>query len=78
MKEAEEKAEAEELMLEAMRRDEYVKEQRTKKESPSASRYSDDDDDFDYDKYLSDIDRPTSATDAEIDDILSEYGNKNY
>lgn len=78
MKEAEEKAEAEELMLEAMRRDEYVKEQRTKKESPSTSFYDDDDDDFDYDKYLADIDRPTSASDAEIDDILSEYGNKNY
>ena len=32
-------------------------------------------DDFDYDKYLSDIDRGTSSSnEAEIDDILNEFG----
>lgn len=35
---------------------------------------SDNYDDFDYDKYLSDIDKRTAASEAEIDDILSEYG----
>lgn len=33
------------------------------------------DDDFDYDKYMADIDRRTAASEAEIDDILSEFGN---
>lgn len=73
-KEKQEKAEAEEFMLEAKRRDEIEKEKRAKKESP----LSVDDDDFDYDKYLSDIDKPADATDAEIDDILSEYGSKRH
>lgn len=33
----------------------------------------DDDDDFDYDKYLSDIDRKQDPNESEIDDILNEY-----
>lgn len=33
----------------------------------------DDTDDFDYDKYLSDIDRKQDPNESEIDDILSEY-----
>ncbi len=33
----------------------------------------DDDDDFDYDKYLSDIDRKQNPNESEIDDILNEY-----
>ena len=57
-------------MLEAKRRDEIEREKREKNESSQSY----DDDDFDYDKYMSDIDKPVNATDAEIDDILSEYG----
>ena len=33
----------------------------------------DDTDDFDYDKYLSDIDRKQDPNESEIDDILNEY-----
>lgn len=33
----------------------------------------DDGDDFDYDKYLSDIDRKQDPNESEIDDILNEY-----
>nr|WP_296167050.1 hypothetical protein [uncultured Ruminococcus sp.] len=33
----------------------------------------DDTDDFDYDKYLSDIDRKQDLNESEIDDILNEY-----
>lgn len=33
----------------------------------------DDTDDFDYDKYLSDIDRKQDPSESEIDDILNEY-----
>ena len=32
-----------------------------------------DDDDFDYDKYLSGIDRKQDPNESEIDDILNEY-----
>lgn len=69
-----EKAEAEELMLRAKRRDEAVRERMAKKESPS--NYVDDD--FDYDKYLSDIDRDqhSNSIESEIDDILNEYGSR--
>ena len=34
-----------------------------------------DDDDFDYDKYLSGIDRKQDPNESEIDDILNEYGH---
>ena len=51
-----------------------VLEKREKNESSQSY----DDDDFDYDKYMSDIDKPVSATDAEIDDILSEYGSNKH
>lgn len=81
-REKKEKAEAEEMLLEAKRRDERELEklaadsqgQAEHKRHPSAqTNYSNNDDDFDYDKYLSDIDRKSNATEAEIDDILSEY-----
>lgn len=62
-----EKAEAEELMLEMKRRDELVKEQVASYKEASGE-------DFDYDKYLSDIDRSTSnSVESEIDDILNEF-----
>lgn len=67
-KEEREKAETEEFMLEAKRRDDIEKE---KREQETASSY----DDFDYDKYLSDIDKSTVSKDDEIDDILKEYGS---
>lgn len=71
-----EKAEAEELMLKAKRRDEAVREKMAQKSS-SYDAYDDFEDDFDYDSYLSDIDRTdTSSIESEIDDILSEYGSK--
>lgn len=64
-REQKEKAEAEEMLLEAKRRDEAVLEKLTG---------SSDDDDFDYDKYLSDIDKePQGSSESEIDDILNEY-----
>lgn len=71
-------AETEEMMLAAKRRDE---ENRARREAeagksdtskPKASYESDDDDDFDYSKYVSDIDK---GTDDELEDILSEYGS---
>ncbi len=71
-REEEEKAKAEEMMLEAKRRDEKEKEKLRQ-----GSSYVQDDD-FDYDKYLSDIDKaPKDTSESEIDDILSEYGQKN-
>lgn len=105
-REEQEKAEAEEMLLEAKRRDERERErmsdldglttgnrQTAKKAAPNrkpsakqssnthstysaktVNKSSDDYDDFDYDKYLSDIDRRTAVNEAEIDDILSEYG----
>ena len=90
-RESEEKAEAEEMMLQAKRRDEMVREKMLKEQndifSNSSSRArvhhqvqdtrktDEDIDDFDYDKYLSDIDRGTSSSnEAEIDDILNEFG----
>ena len=106
-REEQEKAEAEEMLLEAKRRDERERERlsdieglttgdkssakkavpkrqpsikqksvtnstrNAKTEEANHSNY----DDFDYDKYLSDIDRRTASNEAEIDDILSEFGN---
>ena len=71
-----EKAKAEELMLKAKRSDEAVREKMAQKSS-SYDAYDDFEDDFDYDSYLSDIDRTdTSSIESEIDDILSEYGSK--
>lgn len=68
-----EKAEAEELLLEAKRRDEIEREKMAKKESPSTY---EDNDDFDYDKYLSDIDKKDYlSNEDEIDDILNEFGS---
>lgn len=105
-REEQEKAEAEEMMLEAKRRDERERERMSdleglttgdrhpsKKAAPKRQPYSKQssnvhstraskqpekmsDDDFDYDKYMSEIDRRTSVDEAEIDDILSEYGNR--
>ena len=104
-REEQEKAEAEEMMLEAKRRDERERERMSdleglttgdrhssKKAAAKRQPYSKQssnvhsthtsqkpkemaDDDFDYDKYMSDIDRRTSVNEAEIDDILSEFGN---
>lgn len=69
-KEKAEKKEAEELMLEAKRRDEKEKEKMAQKKSSPTY----DDDDFDYDKYLSDIDKSISdSTEDEIDQILNEF-----
>jgi K+-sensing histidine kinase KdpD len=98
-KENQEKAEAEEMMLEANRRDELEKVKREQKAanaktSAPQSRIASQprsgaaqaqpkprtaqrsvDDDFDYEKYLSDIDRTTTdSLESEIDDILNEYG----
>ena len=71
-----EKAKAEELMLKAKRRDEAVREKMAQKSS-SYDAYDDFEDDFDYDSYLSDIDKTdTNSIESEIDDILSEYGSK--
>lgn len=105
-REEQEKAEAEEMLLEAKRRDERERErmsdldglttgdkQSSKKVAPKRQPYTKqssnahgahtvqatkakpEDDDFDYNKYLSDIDKRTAVNEAEIDDILSEYGN---
>lgn len=102
-REEKEKAEAEEMLLEAKRRDEREREKMTDfdglttgdrhsskktapKRQPPAKQpsgthrasvketKSDNYDDFDYDKYLSDIDKRTAVNESEIDDILSEYG----
>lgn len=71
-----EKAKAEELMLKAKRRDEAVREKMAQKSS-SYDAYDDFEDDFDYDSYISDIDKTdTNSIESEIDDILSEYGSK--
>lgn len=73
-KEQEEKAEAEEMMLEAKRRDEAERERMAKKETLPTE--ISDDDDLDYGKYVSDIDKtPIRSTEAEIDDILGEFGS---
>lgn len=113
-REEQEKAEAEEMMLEAKRRDEReikrierreaaanrqnaqqrrnprrpaqqnrnsTARQNTPRRAPSTSaarptRRPADYDDFDYDKYLSDIDRkPKNSNEAEIDAILNEFGH---
>lgn len=64
-----EKEKAEEMMLEAKRRDERENEKLKQRSSQSEW-----DDDFDYDRYLSDIDKaPFESNEAEIDDILNEY-----
>lgn len=102
-REKQEKAEAEEMLLEAKRRDKRERERLTQKRAASSRRQpssqrrrqspqrqntqksrtqaatasrsaSSSDDDFDYEKYLSDIDKKTGSTEAEIDDILSEFG----
>lgn len=87
-KEKQEQEQAEEMMLEAKRRDEREleklaarKKQRQRQAQNTASVQkrthlvvASDNDDFDYDKYLSDIDRKSNVSEAEIDDILSEYG----
>lgn len=62
---------AEELMLKAKRRDEIEKEKRAQKSAQQTPV----EDDFDYDKYLSDIDK-TDSIESEIDDILNEFGSK--
>ena len=73
-REQEEKAEAEEMMLEAKRRDEAEIERMAKKETPPAE--TSDDDEFDYGEYASDIDKtPIKSTEQEIDDILGEFGS---
>ncbi|MGN1112405.1 MAG: hypothetical protein ACI4RP_04290, partial [Acutalibacteraceae bacterium] len=58
----------------AQKRQPSVKQPSVVKHTNIKETKSDNDDDFDYDKYLSDIDRRTSSSEAEIDDILSEYG----
>lgn len=91
-REKEEKAEAEEMLLEAKRREkeelenmtgaaenapsEQRKASKPQKKQPRSAAKADnsaDDDDFDYDKYLSDIDRKSNSDESEIDDILNEY-----
>ena len=102
-REKQEKAEAEEMLLEAKRRDEREREKLAQKRAASSRRQpssqrrrqspqrqatqrnrtqsvpaavssSPSDDDFDYEKYLSDIDKKTSSAESEIDDILNEFG----
>ena len=66
-----EKAEAEEMMLEAKRRESIEMEKMINNESNS-----DYDEDFDYDRYTSDIDKSdVKSTEEEIDDILNEFGS---
>lgn len=79
-KEEAEKAEAEEMMLEAKRRDEMQKVQRTNDEPTTVAKEKSslpvDNDDFDYNKYVSDIDKtPIKSTEDEIDDILNEVSS---
>lgn len=77
-REEQEKAKAEEMMLEAKRRDEQEIEKITRRQSgpDDTSTGKDFDDDFDFDNYVSDIDRsPSQSTEDEIDDILNEYGS---
>lgn len=90
-REQKEKREAEEVMLQANRRDaserQRIKNDSRKKEAKPAARRAPakaepkpqpaksrvvDDDDFDYDKYLADIDRK-SPEEAEIDQILNDW-----
>lgn len=94
-KEKAEQEEAEEMLLEAKRREKKELENMTessripekaphrqerrpskpsRKPAPAPKRtVKDDDDDFDYDKYLSEIDRKQDPNESEIDDILNEY-----
>lgn len=73
--EEQEKAEAEEMMLEAKRRDDKRREEMMKKEADTTDT---NDDDFNYDKYMSDIDKtPVLSTEDEIDAILGEFGSSN-
>lgn len=94
-KEKAEQEEAEEMLLEAKRREKKELENMTessrkpekaphrqerkpskpsRKPSPTPQRTAKDDgDDFDYDKYLSEIDRKQDPNESEIDDILNEY-----
>lgn len=69
--EKKEKEEAEKMLLEAKHRDEIELEKLTN----SLNSHDDIDDDFDYDKYLSDIDKPSGSYEQEIDDILNEFGS---
>lgn len=89
-REQKEKREAEEVMLQANRRDaserQRIKNDSRKREAkpaprrtpvkaeskPQATKARAVDDDFDYDKYLSDIDRK-SPEEAEIDQILNDW-----
>ncbi len=93
-KEKQAQAQAEEMMLEAKRRDERELEKlaaegkqadkevrQPQRHTANNSSYhtkpqteSKSTDDFDYDKYLSDIDKKNNDSEAEIDDILNEYG----
>lgn len=94
-KEKAEQEEAEEMLLEAKRREKKELENMTesgrkpekaphrqeskpskpsRKPSPTPQgTVKDDEDDFDYDKYLSEIDRKQDPNESEIDDILNEY-----
>ena len=88
-KEKAEQEEAEEMLLEAKRREKEELENMTSssKKSERKAPYRQerrpapqktetaDDDDFDYDKYLSGIDRKQDPNESEIDDILNEYGH---
>lgn len=84
-KEQQEQAEAEEMMLEAKRRDDEFKENLNTQPRKSAARpvaqvkkpsTEKTDDDFDYSKYVSDIDKtPVKSTEDEINDILGEFGS---
>jgi K+-sensing histidine kinase KdpD len=84
-REKEEREETEEMLLEAKRRDEKFLRNQVKKSTAQKPKrpvvkneINLDDDDFNYDKYLSDIDKNNSdsiSTESEIDDILSEFGH---
>ena len=85
-KEKAEQEETEEMLLEARRREKKELETMTKssrkpernphkqerRPAPAPQRTVKNDD-FDYDKYLSDIDRKQDPNESEIDDILNEY-----
>ncbi|MCD8026675.1 MAG: hypothetical protein LUF33_07055 [Clostridiales bacterium] len=74
--EKKEKAEAEEMLLQANRRDKIEKERRELRAESRSKNNNSEDYDFDYDKYTSDIDKPqVKSTEDEIDDILSEFGS---
>lgn len=89
-REKKEKAEAEKMLLEAKHRDEIELKKMTRTSGSQITRSNKNirntrntrntpsyDDDFDYDKYLSAIDRPKNTTESEIDDILREFGSSN-